>query len=397
MIPKIIHYCWLSKDPYPENIQKCIDSWKKFLPDYEIWLWNFDRFPRGKSKWVDQAFERRKYAFAADYIRLYALYNYGGIYLDSDVEVLKSFDDLLRLPYFIGVENTPSGVEAATIGCAPGFSLMKIMLERYEGRTFVKRNGDLDILPLPFVFRQCIECQFHYNPIISIEEFDFNEDCINVFPVDWFSPKTWDTKELKVTSNTYSIHHFAGSWLEQKQPEINDYNEGLERNELEKKSINIVSYFRLQVKEVLRKFFKRRNVIVLSKSYFAESFCGFFEHPEWNVFSQLNISATNMREFAELLVKNRAFTFHFVTFLECKERYYSDNFYPVAIIDNTDIELHLVNCDSKESAVLFLEDFLCRIKTCVLVNVVGTPKWNLFTLLQLCFKINKTDVIIYKC
>ncbi len=110
MIPKIIHFCWLSDEPYPESIQKCMNSWKEKLPDYEIWKWDFKRFPKGSAKWVDQAFEKRKYAFAADYIRLYALSNYGGIYLDSDVEVLKSFDDLLHLPYFIGMENTPKGI-----------------------------------------------------------------------------------------------------------------------------------------------------------------------------------------------------------------------------------------------------------------------------------------------
>ena len=99
MIPKIIHFCWLSDDPYPKKIQFCLDTWKKKLPDYEIMLWDFNRFPKDKSVWVSEAFDARKYAFAADYIRFYALYNYGGIYLDSDVEVIKNFDDFLHLPY----------------------------------------------------------------------------------------------------------------------------------------------------------------------------------------------------------------------------------------------------------------------------------------------------------
>ena len=81
MIPKIIHYCWLSNDPIPDDLKKCMDSWKEKLPDYEVMLWNFDRFPKTKSQWVSDAFDNKKYAFAADYIRLNALYNYGGIYL----------------------------------------------------------------------------------------------------------------------------------------------------------------------------------------------------------------------------------------------------------------------------------------------------------------------------
>ena len=102
MIPKIIHLCWLSGDPYPTEIKKCLDTWKKYLPNYEIWVWDTKRFDINSTIWTKQAFEANKYAFAADYIRLFALYNYGGIYLDSDVLVYKSFDPLLNLPYFIG-------------------------------------------------------------------------------------------------------------------------------------------------------------------------------------------------------------------------------------------------------------------------------------------------------
>ena len=115
MIPKRIHLCWLSGDPYPAKIGKCLASWKKHLPDYEVVLWDTKRFDLESSPWVKQAFEAKKYAFAADYIRFYALYNYGGIYLDSDVEVLRSFDPLLGLPYFAGAE-TAGTIEAAVLG-----------------------------------------------------------------------------------------------------------------------------------------------------------------------------------------------------------------------------------------------------------------------------------------
>lgn len=83
MIPKIIHYCWLSGDEVPENLKKCMDSWKKIIPDYEFVKWDFTKFDKSSSAWVSEAFDNRKYAFACDYIRLYAVYNYGGIYLDS--------------------------------------------------------------------------------------------------------------------------------------------------------------------------------------------------------------------------------------------------------------------------------------------------------------------------
>lgn len=215
MIPKIIHYCWLSGDAYPRDVKACIKSWKKFLPDYEIWLWDLNRFPLDKHPWVKEAFELRKYAFAADYIRIYALYNYGGIYLDSDVEVLKSFNDLLDLPYFIGQENSPSGIEAATIGAEPGNPFLKKMLDSYEDRHFKLADGTPDISkPLPYAMRECIEQNFKYHLMESGRNaFIDDQNIVNVFPVDFFSPKEWYSQQMTVTENTYSIHHFASSWM----------------------------------------------------------------------------------------------------------------------------------------------------------------------------------------
>ena len=147
MIPKIIHLCWLSGDPYPADIEACLKTWKEHLPDYEIWLWDTQRFDVHATKWTEQAFAARKYAFAADYIRLYALYNYGGIYLDSDVEVLKSFDDLLGRPYFFGKEHTPdrienqNSIEAATMGVEKELPFIKNAMSFYEKNEFCGKNG----------------------------------------------------------------------------------------------------------------------------------------------------------------------------------------------------------------------------------------------------------------
>lgn len=121
MIPKKIHFCWLSGDEFPPFIRHCIDTWKQVLPDYELVLWNTKRFDINSVPWVKEAFEAKKYAFAADYIRLYSVYTEGGIYLDSDVEVLKRFDDLLQYKSFIGFEAaTEKKVEAAIFGAEPG-------------------------------------------------------------------------------------------------------------------------------------------------------------------------------------------------------------------------------------------------------------------------------------
>lgn len=215
MIPKIIHYCWMSGDAYPSDIQKCIDSWHRILPDYKIILWDSNRFDLNSSVWVKEAFENKKYAFCADYIRLYALYNYGGIYLDSDVEVLKTYDDLLDLPYFLGLESKGI-IEAATIGAEKGCPFIKDLMAYYEGRHFVDMNGKQNIVIMPQIIQEAISGKYSLNVIENKEEFVDDENVINVFPFDRFSPidSTGKRYVLKTTKFTYSIHHFVSAWVD---------------------------------------------------------------------------------------------------------------------------------------------------------------------------------------
>ncbi len=219
MIPKIIHLCWLSGDEYPAKIAYCINSWKKYLPDYEIRLWDTRRFDLEKSKWVKQAFEKKKYAFAADYIRFYALYHYGGIYLDSDVEVLKSFNDLLDLPYFVGSEKAGT-IEAAILGAEKGTDWIKYCLDYYQDREFVQKDGTLDIRKLPEIMVNEISKKKNIRQLAGEESFKVREmDAgkeVLVMPDDYFSPKVFDSREVLTTPNTYAIHHYQNSWFSPK-------------------------------------------------------------------------------------------------------------------------------------------------------------------------------------
>ena len=210
MIPKIIHYCWLSGDSFPTNIQQCLNSWKKHLSGYEIWLWDANRFDVNSISWTKQAFEAKKYAFAADYIRLYALYNYGGIYLDSDVTVYKKFDKLLRLPYFIGHDQIRA-FEAAVIGAEKGCKWVKDMVDSYEGKTFVKQDGSYDMLTLP--------CRMHlvltgmdYKFHLIHKETPYAEEAkvMYVFDGDFFNSR--NAVEVRQTPKSYCAHNYANSW-----------------------------------------------------------------------------------------------------------------------------------------------------------------------------------------
>ena len=230
MIPKIIHYCWLSGDPFPADIQRCIDSWHKYLPDYELRLWDTKRFDIESTLWTKQAFEHRKYAFAADYIRLYALYNYGGIYLDADVLVYKSFDDLLSLPYFIGCDQI-GAFEAAVIGAEKGCPWIADILEHYNDRPFIKADGTMDMQELPITFHhELVQRGYKFRKVHGIGEIAHGssriitekrekgifvntcaiENRLAVFDSGFFNSR--NQVGVHRTRRSYCAHNYAGSW-----------------------------------------------------------------------------------------------------------------------------------------------------------------------------------------
>ena len=216
MIPKIIHFCWLSDDDYPNSIKECLESWQKFLPDYEFIHWDTKRFNLESNIWVKQAFEEKKYAFAADYIRLYAVYNYGGIYLDMDVEVLKKFDDLLNLPYFIGSEGGGI-IEAGVFGAVAKTSWIGDCLNYYSDKSFINLNGSFNTLTLPRIMMAQITenrevIQAHMLDF-SISEQYSDDNFLIMLPKDFFCAKNQGTGVIETTNNTYCIHHFAMSWV----------------------------------------------------------------------------------------------------------------------------------------------------------------------------------------
>ena len=212
MIPKIIHYCWLSGDAYPDKIQKYINSWKERLPDYEIMLWDRERSMKCGSQWLDEAFEQRKYAFAADYVRFYALYHYGGIYLDSDVEVLKKFDDLLNLPYFIGFDSF-GYFEAAVVGSESNNPWIKLCLDYYTNKHFLLPDGTLDTTPLPGIMYKLISGKYKITPIPHDGFIYTFDSALYVYPYVYFSPKRHDTGFIRAANCTYTIHHYSMSWI----------------------------------------------------------------------------------------------------------------------------------------------------------------------------------------
>lgn len=215
MIPKKIHYVWLGRGEKPELANKCIESWKKYLPDYEIIEWNEDNFDINSNTYLKEAYENKKYAFASDYIRLAVLYEYGGVYMDTDVEVIKNLDCFLDKKAFSGFENNnfiPTGIIAAQ----PKNKWIEKLLKDYESIHFVNSNGSFDLTTNTVRITNTTKKNYNINLVSSYQDL---KDVV-FYPFDYFCPKDWNTGKINITDNTYTIHHFSGSWhtdVEKKQ------------------------------------------------------------------------------------------------------------------------------------------------------------------------------------
>ena len=207
MIPRIIHYCWFGRGPMPELALKCIDSWHKFMPEYQYKLWNEDNFDIESVPYVKEAYKSRKFAFVTDYVRLYALFTEGGIYMDTDVEVLKPYDDLLSLPGFTGYEGSKfMPPVTGTMASEPGNAWVKEQLEAYGSLHFIKPDGTLDTTTNTVRISEIMK----KGGFIQNGKKQVYKD-MHIFPVDYFCPRQ-TTGEYLLTENTYCDHHFMGSW-----------------------------------------------------------------------------------------------------------------------------------------------------------------------------------------
>ena len=236
MIPKIIHYCWFGRNPLPESAKKCIDSWRKFLPDYEIKEWNEDNFDVNIIPYTQQAYEAKKYAFVSDYARFWILYHHGGVYFDTDVEVIRPMDDIIEKGPFMGREkgafikdicdNTITVQGDAGLGVAPGLGLgvnpglglgvnpglglYKEFLDLYDSLKFKNEDGTLNTKTIVS----------YTTEILLNHGLNENNDApqevagVWVYPPDVFCPMDHtQANKITVTERTVSIHLYDCSWI----------------------------------------------------------------------------------------------------------------------------------------------------------------------------------------
>lgn len=214
MIPKIIHYCWFGGGKLPDDALKCIESWRKHCPDYEIMAWDETNFDIDCLPYVREAYDARKYAFVSDVARLMAIHKHGGVYMDTDMELLRGIDCFLHQESFCGFEDD-SSINAAILGARPGAAWIGRLIESYKERHFIKPNGIPDVTTIVTVMTDLLAG-------MGIRRDGTMQNLpgkVTVYPKQYFYPKSYATGETVMTADTYGIHHCVASWVYQQNPQ----------------------------------------------------------------------------------------------------------------------------------------------------------------------------------
>lgn len=212
MIEKKIHYCWFGGKEKPKLAQDCIESWRKFFPDYEIIEWNEENFDIACNAYCKEAYEAKKWAFVTDFVRLYVVYHHGGIYFDTDVEVIRSFEDVVDQAFYLGMESEGRINTGIGFGAERRSPIVKAMLDQYDYIHYVDPEGKEN---------QTV-CPVYNTRALKTLGAEFQKETIQfmggtIYAVDYFSPIGLYDGKLRVTENTHSIHHFSNSWMSTKQ------------------------------------------------------------------------------------------------------------------------------------------------------------------------------------
>lgn len=207
MIPKVIHYCWFGGNEKGETIRKCMVSWRKFCPDYEFIEWNESNYDVTKQPFMKKAYEEGKWAFVADYARIDILYRYGGIYLDTDVELISSLDSFLKYDFYAGFESVSFVSFGLGFGSVQGHTLLKDILDYYDRIAFPDDDFGLSMISCPRIQTDALKRR----GLVCNNKTQIVDGC-HIFCTEYFCPMSFKTGETKITEKTVSIHHFDMSW-----------------------------------------------------------------------------------------------------------------------------------------------------------------------------------------
>lgn len=216
LIPKVIHYCWFGRTPIPEKYKIWMGSWKKYCPDYDIIEWNEDNYNITKNQYMFQAYESKKWGFVSDYARLDIVYTHGGIYLDTDVELIMNLDDLLYQRGFAGFECNKNVNSGLGFGAVAGNELIKGMRDSYDKLSFLDQDGNMDLTPCPVIQTEYLLTQ----GLQQNGEYQILKKELTIYPEKMFNGKGGNSRHIKLKPYTRSIHHFEGSWMNDSEKKI---------------------------------------------------------------------------------------------------------------------------------------------------------------------------------
>ena len=232
-IPKTIHYCWFGGNPIRDDFKGYIETWKKHCPDYEIVRWDESNYDYKKNEYMFEAFKHRKWGFVPDFARLDIIYSYGGVYLDTDVEIKRNIDDLLCDDAFCGFENRRQVNNGSGFGAVVGFPLILGQMQAYSSISFINNDGTLNLTPGPVYQTEYMRSKglVYNNTLQQVQG-------MTVYPTDVMSPSGYAADELDITDNTYSVHHYATTWFDDAQQD--------KKNRLIKNNNFVAERFRVQ-------------------------------------------------------------------------------------------------------------------------------------------------------
>ncbi len=213
MIPKKIHYCWFGGKEKPKSVLKCIDSWRKYCPDYEIIEWNEDNFDVNAHPFTKEAFEIKKWAFVSDYARLYVVYNHGGIYLDTDVQLIKSLDIFLQNEIYLGFEDENYVATGLGFGAIKGHPFLMENMKAYDNEALMDENGKFTAISCPVYTTKLLMDKGMRKNCEKIQ----SVGGITVYPKDYFCPYDYTTGVMNITENSHSIHLYSMTWINKTQ------------------------------------------------------------------------------------------------------------------------------------------------------------------------------------
>ncbi len=208
MIAKKIHYCWFGGKELPDSVKKCIESWKTHCPDYEIIRWDESNYDVNKIKYISEAYQSKKYAFVSDYARLDIIYNNGGIYLDTDVELLKSLDELLHHSCYLGCELSGEVATGLGFGAIKNHWFIKKNKEAYENKSFISNDNKIDLTT-------CVSITTSILNTYGLSKQDDIQQIkdIVIYSPEYFCPFSIEDRKLRITDRTFSIHHYDATWF----------------------------------------------------------------------------------------------------------------------------------------------------------------------------------------